>query len=59
MVEATTRSFRAVWRGAMSWRRDRDLDGLALRDDHAGVEPGHVEKIAHEAIKPLGLGHAG
>ena len=32
-----------------------DIDRLAVGNDHAGIEPGHVEKVADEAIEPLRL----
>ena len=44
-------------RGAAQRRRDEvaDFDDLALGHDGAGVEPGHVQEVADEAVEPLGL----
>ena len=44
-------------RGAAQRGRDEvaDIDRLALGHDGAGIEPGHVQKIADEAVEALGL----
>ena len=43
--------------GATQSGRDQvaDVDRLALGHDGAGIEPGHVQKVADEAVEPLGL----